>query len=51
MSFNLGPPSGSEPGFRHPHVVIQNNIFNQSRINLLIEPSIQSSRIIFKFFR
>jgi len=21
-----GPPRGSEPGYRHPHVVIQNNI-------------------------
>ncbi len=26
-------PSGSEPGYLHPHVVIQNNIFNRSRIN------------------
>jgi len=26
-------PSGSEPGYRHPHVVIQNNLFNRSRIN------------------
>lgn len=25
-------PSGSEPGCRHPHVVIQNNVFNRSRI-------------------
>lgn len=24
--------SGSEPGYRHPHVVVQNNVFNQSRI-------------------
>lgn len=30
---NLGIPSGSAPGFKHPHVVIQNNIFNLSRIN------------------
>jgi mRNA interferase MazF len=22
---NLGSPKGSEPGFRHPHVVIQND--------------------------
>ncbi len=30
---DLGTPSGSAPGFKHPHVVIQNNIFNHSRIN------------------
>jgi mRNA interferase MazF len=33
---NLGPPFGSEPGYRHPHVVIQNNAFNRSRINTVI---------------
>jgi mRNA interferase MazF len=32
----LGDPSGSEPGYRHPHVVIQNNVFNQSRINTMV---------------
>ncbi len=31
-----GEPSGSEPGYRHPHVVIQNNVFNQSRINTVV---------------
>jgi mRNA interferase MazF len=29
-------PKGSEPGFRHPHVVVQNNVFNPSRINTII---------------
>jgi len=29
-------PSGSEPGYRHPHVVIQNNLFNRSRINTVV---------------
>ncbi len=29
----LGVPSGSAPGYRHPHVVVQNNLFNRSRIN------------------
>ncbi|MBL7182855.1 MAG: type II toxin-antitoxin system PemK/MazF family toxin [Anaerolineae bacterium] len=24
---DLGEPSGSGPGYRHPHVVIQNNVF------------------------
>lgn len=33
---DLGPPSGSAPGFKHPHVVIQNNIFNQSKINTVV---------------
>jgi len=28
----LKEPSGSEPGYRHPHLVIQNDLFNQSRI-------------------
>lgn len=32
----LGKPSGSAPGYRHPHVVIQNNLFNQSRINTVV---------------
>lgn len=30
---DLGSPTGSGPGYQHPHVVIQNNVFNQSRIN------------------
>jgi len=30
---DLGDPAGSEPGYRHPHIVIQNNVFNRSRIN------------------
>ena len=33
---DFGEPSGSEPGYRHPHVVIQNNVFNQSRINTVV---------------
>ena len=32
----LGVPNASEPGDRHPHVVVQNNVFNQSRINTVI---------------
>ncbi len=32
----LGDPSGSEPGYKHPHVVVQNNLFNQSRIHTVI---------------
>jgi len=33
---DLGEPLGSEPGYRHPHVVIQNNVFNRSRINTVV---------------
>ena len=33
---DLGDPSGSAPGYRHPHVVIQNNLFNRSRINTVV---------------
>lgn len=33
---DLGEPSGSGPGYRHPHVVVQNNVFNRSRINTVV---------------
>ncbi len=33
---DLGRPVGSAPGYRHPHVVVQNNVFNASRINTVI---------------
>jgi len=33
---DLGEPSGSGPGYRHPHVVVQNNVFNQSRLNTAV---------------
>ena len=33
---DLGEPRGSAPGYRHPHVVIQNNLFNRSRINTVV---------------
>jgi len=36
-------PDGSEPGYRHPHVVIQNNIFNHSRINTVVVCSLTSN--------
>lgn len=32
----LEEPSGSEPGYRHPAVVIQNNLYNHSSINTVI---------------
>ena len=33
---DLGEPSGSEPALRHPHVVLQNNLFNASKINTVV---------------
>jgi mRNA interferase MazF len=36
-------PAESEPGYRHPHVVIQNNIFNHSRINTVVVCSLTSN--------
>jgi len=33
---DLGEPSASGAGYRHPHVVIQNNVFNQSRLNTVV---------------
>jgi mRNA interferase MazF len=33
---DLDEPAGSEPGYRYPHVVIQNNVFNRSRINTVV---------------
>jgi mRNA interferase MazF len=33
---DLGEPLGSEPGFRHPHVVVQNDVFNGSRIQTVV---------------
>lgn len=32
----LEKPRGSEPAYRHPHVVIQNNAFNFSNINTVV---------------
>jgi len=40
---NFGEPSGSEPGYRHPHVVIQNNVFNRSRINTVVVCALTSN--------
>jgi mRNA interferase MazF len=33
---DMGDPSGSGPGYRHPHVVIQNNVFNLSRLSTVV---------------
>ena len=39
----LDEPSGSEPGYRHPHVVVQNNLFNRSRINTVVVCALTSN--------
>jgi len=39
----FGEPSGSEPGYRHPHVVIQNNVFNHSRIQTVVVCALTSN--------
>jgi len=33
---DLGEPNGSGPGYRHPYVIIQNDLFNSSKINTVI---------------
>lgn len=39
----LGEPSGSEPGYSQPHVIIQNNMFNQSGLNTTIVCTLTSN--------
>lgn len=40
---DLGYPSGSSPGFKHPHVVVQNNIYNKSLIRTTVVCAITSN--------
>ncbi|MBI5140925.1 MAG: type II toxin-antitoxin system PemK/MazF family toxin [Nitrospirae bacterium] len=40
---DLEEPTGSAPGYRHPHVVIQNNVFNRSRINTVLVCALTSN--------
>jgi len=40
---DLGEPSGSEPGYERPFVVIQNNVFNFSRLNTVIVCALTSN--------
>ena len=39
----LEEPIGSEPGYRHPHLIIQNNLFNRSRINTVVVCTLTSN--------
>jgi mRNA interferase MazF len=40
---DLGDPAGSEPGYHHPHIVIQNNVFNRSRIHAVVVCALTSN--------
>lgn len=40
---DLGMPYGSEPGFRRPVVVIQDDSFNRSKINTVIVASVTTN--------
>jgi mRNA interferase MazF len=40
---DLDEPFGSEAGYRHPHVVIQNNVFNRSRISTVVVCTLTSN--------
>jgi len=40
---DLSEPRGSESGFRHPHIVIQNNLFNTSQISTVVVCSLTSN--------
>ncbi|MBF0236684.1 MAG: type II toxin-antitoxin system PemK/MazF family toxin [SAR324 cluster bacterium] len=40
---DLGDPTGSEPAFRHPYLVIQNNVFNLSKIHTVVVCALTSN--------
>ena len=40
---DLEEPRGSAPGYRHPHVVVQNNLFNHSRIQTVVVCALTSN--------
>ena len=40
---DLPAPSGSAPGYLRPYVVIQNNVFNRSRINTVVVCALTSN--------
>jgi mRNA interferase MazF len=40
---DLGEPRGSSPGYKHPHVVVQNNVFNKSKIQTVVFCSLTSN--------
>ena len=40
---DLDDPKGSELGYRHPHVVVQNNVFNGSRLGTVVVCALTSN--------
>lgn len=40
---DFGYPGGSAPGFLHPYVIIQNDLFNRSKINTVIALALTSN--------
>ncbi|MES1240593.1 MAG: type II toxin-antitoxin system PemK/MazF family toxin [Acidobacteriota bacterium] len=40
---DLGQPSGAGPGLLHPHVVIQNDVFNRSRLDTVVVCTLTSN--------
>ena len=40
---DLDEPGGSEPSYRHPYVVVQNDLFNQSRIRTVVVCALTSN--------
>ena len=40
---DLGEPVGSEPAYKHPHIVIQNDVFNSSLISTVVVCSLTSN--------
>lgn len=40
---DLGEPTDSEPGYRHPHLVLQNDVFNASLISTVVVCSLTSN--------
>lgn len=40
---DLGEQRGSEPSYRHPHIVVQNNLFNASKINTVVVCALTSN--------
>jgi mRNA interferase MazF len=40
---DLDEPRGSGPGYRHPHVVVQNNVFNASKIGTVVVCALTSN--------
>ncbi len=41
---DLDAPEGSEPGYRRPYVVVQNNLFNASRIGTVLVCPLTTNR-------